>query len=86
MFGIKIHNPHIKQFGGFDKLVKFFPDASYVLLSRKDVLMQAVSLSISCQAGVWIPGQKSQNDNPEYSFSHIEKYLRQTILSNSSWR
>lgn len=86
IFGIKIHYPHIRQFGGFQNLVRLFPNAYYVLLSRKDVLRQAVSLSIAGQTGVWISGQKSVNDNPEYDFKNIENSLRQTILNNSSWR
>lgn len=86
VFGIKIHYPHIKQFGGFANLVKLFPNAHYVLLSRKDALKQAVSLSMASQTGVWISGQKPVNDNPTYDFEHIDKCLRQTILNNSSWR
>ncbi len=86
VFGIKIHYPHIKQFGGFDNLMKLFPNAHYVLLSRNDVLKQAVSLSIASQTGVWISGQTPVNDNPTYDFEHIDKCLRQTILHNSSWR
>lgn len=86
VFGIKIHYPHIKQFGCFDNLVKCFPNAYYILLSRKDVLRQAVSYSIASQTGVWISGQKPVNDNPQYDFSHIDKCLRETILNDSSWR
>jgi len=86
VFGIKIHYPHIKQFGGFDNLVKLFPNAYYILLSRKDVLKQAVSLSIASQTGVWISGQKPINNNPTYSYKHIDECLRETILNNSSWR
>lgn len=86
VFGIKIHYPHISQFGGFHNLVRFFPNAYYVLLSRKDVLRQAVSLSIASQTGVWISGQKPVNSNPKYMFKHIDNCLRQTILHNSSWR
>jgi len=86
VFGIKLHYPHIKQFGGFAGVVKYFPDAYYILLSREDVLKQAVSLSIAAQTGVWISGQKPVKDNPEYNFSHINKCLRDTILNNSLWR
>jgi LPS sulfotransferase NodH len=57
-----------------------------VLLSRQDILKQAVSLSIASQTGVWISGQKPVNENPEYSFKHIDNRLRKIILDNSSWR
>lgn len=86
VFGIKLHYPHIKQFGGFENVVRCFPNAYYILLSRQDALKQAVSLSIASQTGVWITGQKPMNDNPKYDFSHIDKCLRDTILNNSSWR
>jgi LPS sulfotransferase NodH len=86
VFGIKIHYSHIQIFGGFEKVMQFFPNACYVLLSRNDVLRQAVSLSIAKQTGVWISGQEPINDNPEYNFADIENCLRQTILDNASWR
>ncbi|QTP59396.1 Stf0 sulfotransferase [Billgrantia antri] len=86
VFGIKLHYPHIKLFGGFDNVIKCFPDAYYILLSRKNLLKQAVSLSIASQTGVWISGQKAVNDNPQYDFAHIDKCLRETILNNASWR
>lgn len=86
VFGIKVHYPHLRQFGGFEGLTRFFPDARYVLLTRKDVLNQAVSHSIASQTGVWISGQEPVNDNPRYDFAHIEQCLRQAILYNSSWR
>jgi len=86
VFGIKIHYSHIKQFGGFKKLLEYLPDAHYVLLSRGDVLRQAVSWSIASQTGVWISGQKPVKDRPEYDFEHIAERLRQTILQNASWR
>lgn len=86
VFAIKVHYPHIKALGGFDNFIKCFPNAYYVLLSRKNVLKQAVSLSLASQTGVWISGQKPTNDNPIYNFEHIDNCLRETILNNASWR
>lgn len=86
VFGIKIHYSHIKVFGGFSKVREYFPNAYYIILTRKDVLKQAVSLSIAQQTGVWISGQKSINDNPQYNFEQIDSCLRCTIKDNSSWR
>lgn len=86
VFGIKIHYPHIQQFGSFENLSSAFPDACYVILSRKDVLSQAVSHSIASQTGVWISGQKPVTDDPHYDFDHIDQCLRQAILNTSSWR
>ncbi|WP_213999938.1 Stf0 family sulfotransferase [Arsukibacterium sp.] len=86
LFSIKIHYNHIKQFGSFTNLMNIFPDAHYVLLSRHDVLEQAVSLAIANQTGVWISGQKPVNENPVYNAIQINHCLRQTILNNASWR
>ena len=86
VFGIKLHYQHIEEFGGFEQLVNYFPDAYYVLLSRENVLNQAVSLSIASQTGVWIAGQEPVNENPEYDYSSIDKSLKSIIKNNSSWR
>jgi len=86
VFGIKIHYPHIRQFGGIDGLMNFFPNAYYILLSRKNVLAQAVSLSIAKQTGVWISGLTPINDKPKYDFKHINECLRETIINNAKWR
>jgi trehalose 2-sulfotransferase len=86
VFGIKIHYPHLQQFGGFENLCRFFPDAHYVILSRKDVLSQAVSHSIASQTGVWIAGQEPVNDDPKYDFDHIDRCLRQALINTASWR
>lgn len=86
VFGIKIHYSHIKQYGGFARLQETFPNAFYVLLTRNDILKQAISLAIARKTGVWISGQKPVNENPEYEFKHIHKCLRELIVYNSSWR
>jgi LPS sulfotransferase NodH len=86
VFGIKIHYSHIKQFGGFKKVLEYFPDAYYILLSRENVLKQAVSLSIASQTGEWIAGQKRMCNDPKYDFNQIDESLRNIILDNSSWR
>ncbi|MEL0632583.1 Stf0 family sulfotransferase [Pseudoalteromonas carrageenovora] len=86
VFGIKLHYQHIEQFGGFENLVKYFPDAYYVLLTRENVLNQAVSLSIASQTGVWISGQEPMTENPEYNYSSIDESLKNIIKNNSSWR
>lgn len=57
VFGIKIHYKHIKLLGGFDNLGKLFPGATYILLSRKDVMGQAISLSIAKQTGYGSPAR-----------------------------
>lgn len=86
VFSIKIQYSQIKQFGDFQNLVALLPNAYFLLLSREDVLRQAVSLSKAKQTGKWISGQKPVKNNPTYNFKDIDKYLRQFILDNSSWK
>lgn len=86
VFGIKIHYSHIEQFGSFERLKQFFPNACYVILSRRDVLSQAVSYAIASQTGVWIAGQQPVTDDPRYDFEQIDRCLRQAILHTASWR
>lgn len=86
VFSIKAHYNHLQQFGGFSNFINTFPNAKYILLSRHDVLKQAVSLAIANQTGVWIAGQKPVNENPVYNAEQINHCLRQTILNNASWR
>jgi len=86
VFGIKIHYSHISQFKGFHCLKETFPNAYFILLTRKDVLKQAVSLSIAKQTGQWINNQKPVNNDPQYNFKDIDHCIRKTIRENSSWK
>jgi LPS sulfotransferase NodH len=86
VFSIKVHYSHLALYGGFKGLMSLFPDAYYVLLSRKDVLKQAISLSIAAQTGVWITGQKPTSDDPKYDYPAIKHFLKSTILDQASWR
>lgn len=86
VFSIKLHYAHLEQFGGFKAFCDVFPDAYYVILTRKDVLRQAVSLSIANQTGVWIAGQEPIEENPQYSFDEIDGFLRHLVSTSSSWK
>jgi trehalose 2-sulfotransferase len=86
VFSIKVHYNHLQQFGGFGHFKSMFPNAKYILLSRHDVLKQAVSLAIANQTGVWIAGQQPVNEHPVYNAEEITYCLRQTIQFNASWR
>jgi len=86
VFSIKIHHAHVKRFGGFRGLADLFPGAYYVLLSRKNLLRQAISSSIAAQTGVWIDGQEPNGNTPHYSFRHIDVRLREVIRDTASWR
>lgn len=86
VFSIKIHYSHLKTFGGFNKLIQIFPNARFILLSRNDILRQAVSLSFAKKTGVWISGQKPKNVSPTYSYKHVDQCLREIICKTASWK
>lgn len=86
VFSVKVHYDHIRQFGGFKDLLAAFPNAFFVLLSRKDVLRQAVSYSLAKQTGSWIAAQQPLTEKVEYSYSDIDRCLRKTLLDNAGWR
>ncbi len=86
VFSIKIHYEHIIEFGGFNNIKELFPDAFYILLSRENVLKQAISYAMACETGVWISGMDPADSNPKYNYNLIDQSLRRIILDNSSWR
>ncbi len=86
VFSIKIHYEHIIEFGGFNTIKELFPNAFYILLSREDVLKQAISYAMACETGVWIAGMNPADNNPKYNYKLIDQSLRKIILDNSSWR
>lgn len=86
VFGIKVHYAHIAQFGGYRHLLRILPNPKFILLTRNDVLQQAVSFSIAIQSGVWISGQKPINVNLKYDPKQIRNCLQNILISNSSWR
>lgn len=86
VFGIKVHYRHLSAFGGLAGLVACFPDPHFVLLTRDDVMAQAVSLAIAKQTGNWISGQNEGGREPEYRFSDIDDSLRRVVLANASWQ
>lgn len=86
VFGIKLHYAHLAVVGGINRALEDYPDPHFVILTRNDHLKQAVSYSLARQTGVWIAGQKAKSSNPEYSFSDIDRCLKDTIRDNAAWR
>lgn len=86
VFGIKVHYRHLDTLGGLTGLLQCFPDPHFVLLTRDDVMAQAVSLAIARQTGNWISGQNETDIEPEYRFSEIDDSLRRVVLANASWQ
>ena len=87
VFGIKVHYSHLNQTcGGFDTLLELLPNPYFVLLTREDVMAQAVSLSVARQTGSWISGQGNKQAEPVYNFDEIDNGLRRILFENASWR
>ncbi len=86
VFSIKTHYAHLDMFGGFQGLVSRLPNPYFVLLSRNDLLAQAISLAIARQSGVWISGQQPKNSKLVYDAAEIEFCLKRTILHNGAWK
>jgi LPS sulfotransferase NodH len=86
VFSIKLHYSHLKTVGGLEGLEHHFPNAYFVLLTRKNLLWQAISMSIAKQTGVWISGQKPTNENHQYRFKEIDNCLREIVLETAAWR
>ena len=61
------------------------PDARYVYLTRRDVLGQAISLSVARQTnsyGDWMPKDRE----PAYDAGHIRRCLANIIEGEARWR
>jgi len=85
VFAIKLHYHHLAAFGRFRRFTALFPGARYLLLKRRDLVRQAVSLSIAKQSGVWIDGQPPRK-TARYRPGLIARCLRQTVRHNAAWR
>ncbi|AXR05540.1 Stf0 family sulfotransferase [Salinimonas sediminis] len=85
VFGIKVHYSHLPALGGFNALRQLFPNPHFVLLTRHDVMSQAVSLAMAKQTGSWIADQ-SKGRQPVYHAEDIDNGLRRILFENSSWK
>jgi LPS sulfotransferase NodH len=70
-------------------LSELFPNPIFVLLTRRDHMRQAVSLSIAAQSRHWrwfagTPKRKSVQE-PNYQFNHIMRYVAEIQRNNRHW-
>lgn len=86
VFAIKVHYSHIKQFGNFQNFTKHFPEAHVVLITRKNILKQAISFVIASHSGNWISGQTNKSKKPVYDGNRIKMIMKRTMLENASWK
>lgn len=86
VFGIKLHFEHLSTIGGIQHIPEIFPNPYFVLISRSNVLQQAISYAIAEQTGVWIEGQTPVKKKPVYQFDKIDYIFRKILHQNASWR
>jgi LPS sulfotransferase NodH len=83
-FGCKLHYEHFEALITTRQFDKLFSTPHFLLLRRRDLLSQAISLAKARSTGVWISSQKPISEG-NYSFKAIEKSLRSIIQDNSRW-
>jgi LPS sulfotransferase NodH len=70
-------------------LSELFPNPTFVLLTRRDHMRQAVSLSIAAQSRHWrwfagTPKRKSLRE-PDYQFDRIMRFIAEIQRKNGHW-
>lgn len=86
VFGIKLHYRHLAQFESFEQVLETFEDPYFVVLTRDNLLKQAVSLDIANQSGIWIDGQEPISDDVEFEPERIREALKDIIIDSASWK
>ena len=83
VFGVKFH---WKQFQMACKLrlEDEFKSATFVQITRDDLLGQAISLVIASQTGAWVHGHEPQRQ-PEYSLPAIQNAMDLLISERGQW-
>ena len=85
VFSIKIHYSQVKEIGGFTNLQELLPNAYFVFIKRRNILKQAVSMSIARQTGIWISEQLGNGRKPKYDYCSINMELKELLKDNSNW-
>ena len=86
VFGIKLHYQHLTQFSSFEQVLETFEDPYFVVLTRDNLLKQAVSLDIANQTGVWIEGQEPIASEVEFDTERVREALKDIIIDSASWK
>jgi len=86
LFGFKIFAHDAQKIPGLlDNWFEFFPDARYIYLTRKNILAQAVSLTIALQTGRWRYTDTNKNE-PQYDCEAISNALNRIVSENIFWQ
>jgi LPS sulfotransferase NodH len=87
VFAIKLFPPHLARLENEQRLQLFawFPGLVFVLLRRRDLLAQAVSLALATQTGRWV-AQDRPTAAPRYDAQQIGRMLDHLVEWESYWR
>ncbi|CCV16096.1 Stf0 family sulfotransferase [Mesorhizobium sp. STM 4661] len=80
----KLFPEHFDRLQKDIRLTEWFPDPVWVLLERRDLLGQAISLAKAMQDGAWTSGEHAVKD-AEYTVEGIEAALAKIIAGNGRW-
>jgi trehalose 2-sulfotransferase len=83
VFGVKMHWKQF-QLACRLRLESEFEQASFIQISREDLLGQAISLVIASQTGAWVHEHEAQRA-PEYSFEAIHQAMGRLIDERGHW-
>jgi LPS sulfotransferase NodH len=83
IFGAKV-GVHQLAYLARENLLAKFPNPQFVYITRKDVVMQAVSLNIAWQTGIWTSKVKSDKV-PEFDGEGIAGQIRGIVESQSGF-
>jgi LPS sulfotransferase NodH len=85
VFSLKLHYDQLGLFGEFEVVKGLFPNLKVVLLTRKNLLSQAVSMSLAHQTGECIAGQKGHGAVRTFNRTEIDAAARLILRHNSLW-
>lgn len=80
----KLFPEHFDRLQAEIRLTEWFPDPVWVLLERRDLLGQAISLARAMQDGKW-SSTGTATGVAEYSREQIEASLRKIVVGNARW-
>jgi LPS sulfotransferase NodH len=87
VFAVKLFPPHLARLEGEQgiRFFDWFPGLAIVLLRRRDLLAQAVSLALATQTGRWVSSNQPQAA-PRYDARRIARMLDHLVEWEAYWR
>jgi trehalose 2-sulfotransferase len=85
IFGFKIHYHQFKTEFEDDNLDTYFEDLNYIFITRKDKILQGISLLKAMQTGKWSSEFKSINRS-NFSYYYIKKSIEKILLEELNWK